>query len=199
MVPSRGVLELAALTSEQAKGRGEVSEPPAASGRPWVGQVTLARLVLMFADGIERLDEAFARTVAQSLDSRAPHVRLPFIDRLGLEDVVVTLYMDRDMRLVVTGNHPTSFGAITARWDEEHFPFVEVELTHEAHADPYTFATLDFSVRGKKATLTRSVPPLPEGQTVTIRALATVGGSIEYRVVALGQEVSAPPDALELA
>lgn len=183
MASSRPTPELAAVIE------------PGATSR----QVTLARLVLMFADGRERLDEDFARTVAQSLDSRAAHVRLPFIDRLGLEDVVVTLYMDRDMRLVVTGNHPTSFGAITARWDEEHFPFVEVELTREAHADPYTFATLDFSVRGKKATLIRSVPPLPEGQTVTIRALATVGGSIEYRVVALGQEVSAPPEALQLA
>lgn len=167
---------------------------PGASSR----SVTLARLILMFADGLERLDEQFARTVARALDARAPHVRLPFIDRLGLEDVVVTLYMDRDMRLVVTGNHPTSYGAISARWDEEHFPFVEVELSREAVADPYTFATLDFSVRGKKAMLLNGVPPLPEGQTVTLRALATVGGSIEYRVVALGQEVSASPDDLAL-
>lgn len=196
MASSRPVPELAALIGGQAEGRGDPSETaePGATSR----QVTLARLVLMFADGLERLDESFARAVAQSLDSRAAYVRLPFVDRLGLEDVVVTLYMDRDMRLVVTGNHPTSYGAITARWDEEHFPFVEVELTRDPHADPYTFATLDFSVRGKKATLTRSVPPLPEGQTVTIRALATIGGSTEYRVVALGQEVSAPPDAIEL-
>jgi hypothetical protein len=160
--------------------------------------VTLARLILMFADGVERLDEHFARTVARSLESRAVHVRLPFIDRLGLEDVVVTLYMDRDMRLVVTGNHPTSYGAITARWDEEHFPFVEVELVREPVADPYTFATLDFSVRGRKATLLRSIPPLPEGQTVSIRALATIGGSTEYRVVSMGQEVSASPEDLDL-
>ena len=161
-------------------------------------KVTLARLILMFVEGEKRLDESFARTVARSLDARAGHVRLPFIDHLGLEDVVVTLYMDRDMRLVVTGNHPTSFGAITARWDEAHFPFVEVELVREPVADPYTFATLDFSVRGKKATLLRPVPPLPEGQTVTIRALATIGGAIEYRVVALGQEVSAVPEAIQL-
>jgi hypothetical protein len=161
--------------------------------------VTLARLILMFAEGVERLDEHFARTVARSLESRAAHVRLPFIDRLGLEDVVVTLYMDRDMRLVVTGNHPTSYGAISARWDEQHFPFVEVDLVRAPVADPYTFATLDFSVRGKKATLLRTIAPLPEGQSVTIRALATVGGSIEYRVVALGTEVSVTPADLELA
>lgn len=164
--------------------------------------VTLARLILMFADGLERLDEDFARTVARALDAKARHVRLPFIERLGLEDVVVTLYMDRDMRLVVTGNHPTSFGAISARWDEEHFPFVEVELLRDPLDpvdSPYTFATLDFSVRGKKATLKRTIAPLPEGQTVTIRALATIGGSIEYRVVAMGQEVSASPEDLALA
>jgi len=172
-------------------------EPGAASR-----SVTLARLILMFADGLERLDEDFARTVARALDAKARHVRLPFIERLGLEDVVVTLYMDRDMRLVVTGNHPTSFGAISARWDEEHFPFVEVELLREPLDpvdSPYTFATLDFSVRGKKATLKRTIAPLPEGQTVTIRALATIGGSTEYRVVAMGQEVSASPEDLALA
>ncbi len=172
-------------------------EPGAASR-----SVTLARLILMFADGLERLDEDFARTVARALDAKARHVRLPFIERLGLEDVVVTLYMDRDMRLVVTGNHPTSFGAISARWDEEHFPFVEVELLRDPLDlvdSPYTFATLDFSVRGKKATLKRTIAPLPEGQTVTIRALATIGGSIEYRVVAMGQEVSASPEDLALA
>lgn len=169
-------------------------EPGAASR-----SVTLARLLLMFADGLERLDEHFARTVARALDARARHVRLPFIERLGLEDVVVTLYMDRDMRLVVTGNHPTSFGAISARWDEEHFPFVEVELLRDPIESPYTFATLDFSVRGKKATLARAIAPFPEGQTVTIRALATIGGAIEYRVVAMGHEVSVSPGDLALA
>lgn len=161
--------------------------------------VTLARLILMFADGLERLDESFARTIARTLDAKAAHVRLPFIERVGLEDVVVTLYMDRDMRLVVTGNHPTSFGAVSCRWDEEHFPFVEVELLRDPVDSPYTFATLDFSVRGKKATLKRTIAPLPAGQTVTLRALATVGSSPEYRVVALGQEVSATPEDLDLA
>ncbi len=163
-----------------------------------VQALTLARLILHLGEGIERFDEKFARTVARSLDERAAHVRLPLIEQMSLEDVVVTLYMDREMRLVVTGNHAPSFGAVSVRWDEMHFPFVGVELHREPVIAPYTFATLDFSVRGKKARLKTDVPPLPEGQIVTIRALATIGGGIEYRVVALGQELSVAPEDLVL-
>lgn len=159
--------------------------------------ITLARLILHLGEGVDRFDEGFARTVAKTLQGAAAHIRLPFVERIGLEDVVATLYMDRDLRLVVTGNHAPSFGAISARWDEQYFPFVEVELSREPHDQPYVFATLDFSVRGKKARLLRPVGPFAEGQAVTLRALATVAESIEYRIVALGQELSCPPDALD--
>lgn len=160
--------------------------------------ITLARLILHLGDGVDRFDEAFARTVAKTLDEQARHLRFPFIERVGLEDVVATLYMDKDLRLVVTGNHASSFGAVSVRWDEQHFPFVEVELAREPIDLPYTFATLDFSVRGKKGTLLADVSPFSEGQKVTIRALATIGGNVEYRVVAMGQEVSVAPDELLL-
>lgn len=103
--------------------------------------LTLARLILHLGEGVDRFDEAFARTVARKLQAAASHIQLPFIERTGLEDVVATLYMDRDMRLVVTGNHAPSFGAISARWDEQYFPFVEVELVREPVPQPYTFAT----------------------------------------------------------
>lgn len=160
--------------------------------------ITLARLILHLGEGIDRFDEAFARTVARTLQGAARHIRLPFVERTGLEDVVATLYMDRELRLVVTGNHAPSFGAISARWDEQYFPFVEVELSRDEVPAPYTFATLDFSVRGKKAVLKAAAPPLPAGQTVTVRALATIGEGIEYRVVGMGQEVSVAPADLEL-
>jgi len=159
---------------------------------------TLARLILHLGEGVDRFDEGFARTVARTLQGAAAHVRLPFVERTGLEDVVATLYMDRELRLVVTGNHAPSYGAISARWDEQYFPFVEVELSREPDAAPYTFATLDFSVRGKKAVLRAAAPPLPAGQTVTLRALATIGDGIEYRVVGMGQEVSVAPEDLDL-
>ena len=161
-------------------------------------RITLARLILHLGEGVDRFDEHFARTVARSLHGAASHIRLPFVEGLGMEDVVATLYMDRDMRLVVTGNHVATYGALSARWDEQYFPFVEVELSREPVAAPYTFATLDFSVRGKKAVLKAAAPPLPAGQTVTLRALATIGDDIEYRVVAMGQEVSVAPADLEL-
>ena len=160
--------------------------------------ITLARLILYLGEGIDRFDEHFARTVARTLARQAAHIRLPFIERTGLEDVVATLYMDRELRLVVTGNHAPSYGAISARWEEQHFPFVEVELSREPSPAPYTFATLDFSVRGKKGVLKAAVPPIPAGQTVTLRALATIGETVEYRVTALGQDVSVRPEDLSL-
>ncbi len=175
-----------------------VSAVPVPAGESGSGTITLARLILHLGEGVDRFDEGFARTVARALQGAARHIRLPFVERTGLEDVICTLYMDKEIRLVVTGNHAPSFGAISARWDEQYFPFVEVELHREPIAAPYTFATLDFSVRGKKGTLARAAPPLPAGQTVTVRALATIGERIEYRVVALGQEVSVPPEDLQL-
>ena len=162
------------------------------------GTMTFAGLILHLGAGIDRFDEPFARTVARALAEASSHIRLPYIENLGLDDVVATLYMDRDLRLVVTGNHGPSYGAISARWDEQHFPFVLVDLCREPVANPYTFATLDFSVRGKKAVLKSAAAPLPAGQSVTLRALATIGARVEYRVVALGQELSVAPEELVL-
>lgn len=161
-------------------------------------ELSLAQLVQQLGSGVDRFDEAFARTVARTLTERAAHVELPTIEGMALEDVVATLYMDKDLRLVVTGNHVATGGACSVRWDERFFPLVPVALLRAPRPAPYTFATLDFSVRGKKARLTASAGPLPEGQTVTLRALATIGDDVEYRVVGLGTEVSVAPEDLEL-
>lgn len=174
------------------EGRGPGSEA-ASSSRLW-----LAELVQLLGDGVDRFDESFARTVARTLSARAPHVQLPTIEAMGLEDVVATLYMDRELRLVVTGNHVETGGACSVRWDEKHFHLVPVELLRAPRATPYEFATLDFSVRGRKGVLKTRVGIIPEGQTVTVRALATLGERIEYRVVGMGTEVSVEPDEIEL-
>jgi len=158
----------------------------------------LSGLIQRLGEGVDRFDEAFAREVARALHGRAPHVRVPAVDRLGLEDVVATLSMDRAMRLVVTGYLPDVRAQVTLRWDEADFPALPVELFADPVEAPYTFATLDFSVRGDKARLIAPAPPLPAGQTVTLRALATIGDTTEYRVTALGMQLSVPPDALEL-
>jgi len=158
----------------------------------------LAELVQLLGQGVARFDEAFARTVARTLTARAAHVQLPTIEAMGLEDVIATLYMDKELRLVVTGNHVETGGACSVRWDERHFHLVPVELLRAPRAAPYTFATLDFSVRGKRGTLKARAGILPEGQSVTVRALATIGDELEYRVVAMGTEVSVPAEALEL-
>ena len=159
----------------------------------------LSELIQRLGEGVDRFDERFAREVARTLHARANHVRVPTVDRLGLEDVVATLSMDRAMRLVVTGHLPDVRAQVTLRWDEGDFPSLPVELFVDPVLAPYTFATLDFSVRGKRATLLVPAPPLPAGQTVTLRALATIGDRTEYRVTGLGVDLSVPPGDLALA
>ncbi|MFO0747035.1 MAG: hypothetical protein U1F43_15435 [Myxococcota bacterium] len=161
-------------------------------------ELSLAQLVQQLGAGVDRFDEAFARTVARTLGERAAHVELPTLEAMQLEDVVATLYMDKDLRLVATGNHVATGGACSVRWDESSFPLVPVALVRTPRAAPYTFATLDFSVRGKKARLKVRAGVLPDGQGVIIRALATIGDQIEYRVVGMGTEVSVAPEDLEL-
>ena len=148
--------------------------------------------------GTERLDAAFARRLAAALHGRAAHVGLPEIEALGFEDVVVTFYMDREMRLVVTGSVGESGGEGTVRWREADFGRVPVEVHTEPRPKPYTFATLDFSVRGHRAVLEAAVPPLPAGVEVTVRCLSTLGDEVTYRVAAHGQEVSAAPEDLKM-
>ena len=160
--------------------------------------VHLAALIERLGEGVGRFDEQFARTVARTLHERAAYLAFPVIDPMGVEDVVATIYMDRDLRLVVTGNHTATRGAFSMRWDERHFDQVEVRVSRAARADPYTFATLDFSVRGKLARLLVAHPPVPAEQTVTLRTLATIGGLVEYRVTALGTDFSVAPEALAL-
>ncbi len=160
--------------------------------------IHLAALIERLGDGVGRFDEQFARTVALTLHERAPHLAFPVIDPMGVQEVVATLYMDRALRLVVTGNHTATRGAFQMRWDERDFDQVEVRVTRAARVDPYVFATLDFSVRGKLARLLVAHPPVPAEQTVTIRALATIGGVVEYRVTALDTDFSVAPEALAL-
>lgn len=159
---------------------------------------SLAELIERLGAGRERLDQEFTRDLARELHAHADRLELPIIEGLGLTDVLVSFSMDREMRLVVTGYLPAHPGAVTVRWDEREFPEVPVALLATPRDEPYLFATLDFSVRGRGARLRSASGAWPAGTRVTVRALATVGERTEYRVEAGGHNASLRPDEVEL-
>lgn len=159
---------------------------------------SLAALIERLGAGRERFDQDFARDLARELHAHADRLELPIIEGLGLTDVLVSFSMDREMRLVVTGYLPAHPGSVTVRWDEREFPDVPVALLATPRDEPYLFATLDFSVRGRAARLKTANGPWPAGTLVSVRALATVGDRTEYRVEAGGRNASLGPDEIEI-
>jgi hypothetical protein len=168
----------------------------------WRYQVTqqgsLAALIERLGAGRERLDRDFARDLARELHAHADRLELPIIEGLGLVDVLVSFSMDKEMKLVVTGYLPAHPGSVTVRWDEREFPDVPVALLEEPREEPYLFATLDFSVRGRGGRLKTASGAWATGTRVSLRALATVGDRTEYRVEASGHSASLSPDDIEL-
>ncbi len=158
--------------------------------------VTLAQFIERLAGPRRALDRDFARELAAGLDAEAAHVELPAIEALGLRDVLVTFSMDEALRLVITGTHPDGHGEVTLRYRDRDLNVVDVELREQERATPYSFCTLDYSVRGARCELLQAAPPLPAGQEVTARALATLGARAELRVRGLGVDVSVPPEGV---
>lgn len=159
---------------------------------------TLAGLIERLAGDVDRLDEAFARALAAALHRRAAHLSLPEVDALGFEDVMVTFTMDGHLSLMVTGTLSASGGEGSVRWHERDFPRVAVSVSSEPRDDAYTFATLDFSMRGRRGRVVTATGDLSIGSDVTVRCLATVGEVATYRVVTEGRESSAPVSAIRL-
>jgi hypothetical protein len=106
--------------------------------------------------------------------------------------------MDRVMRLVVTGNHPETGAEVTLRWRDRDFDAVQLVVSREAVAQPYTFATLDFSVRGRQAVLLRALGGGEVGDGVTVRCLATLGEATHWRALIGTTEVAVDFDDLRL-
>jgi len=157
---------------------------------------SLAALIDRLAGAHEVRDERFARGLATALHAEADHISLPEVDAMGLSDVIVTLYMDKEMRLVITGGLGESGGEAALRWREDDFSKIAMTLHTEKRADPYLFATLDFSLRGRRAELTADIAPGRAGDEVIIRCLATLGDDLHYRVRWGDRELSVIPSAL---
>lgn len=165
------------------------------------GRTTLAAIVEALAAGGER-DRAFVRRLGAWMDAVGPRVSLPFVERLGLTDVVVTLQMKRSVQLVVTGWLGDPPADATLRVDERDFPFVAVELLAEPRPDGYAFCTLDFGPRGRPARLTAAADGVAEapGTTGVCQVLSTHGDRLFVRVeLPGGRVVLWPAEAVDLS
>ncbi len=158
---------------------------------------TLVDLVAAAAGG-RRRDRDFVRRLAEVLHERAERLELPLVEAMGLSDVVATFAMEEQVRLVVTGRPPGGPGEVTVRWHEREFEQVQLRLLPAPRSEPYVFATLDYRWRGRAAVLLRPTGGLPSGLEVWVRALATVGAEVQWRVKANGVEATVPEDALAL-
>ena len=160
--------------------------------------LSFAKLVEDMARRVERRDEHFARLLAAALHTKASYITFPEVEGLDLQEVVVTLSMDKAAKLVITGYLPESHGQVMLEWQERDFERVQVLIHEAARVTPYLFATLDYGVRDRTATLIHDAPPFKAGQRVRVRALATLGLDAHYRVSAEGREASIKPEALNL-
>jgi hypothetical protein len=158
---------------------------------------SLAGLVMKLGRDEAKLDEAYARRLAMLLHDKGTQIRLPLVERLGLQNVVVTVHMDSQIKVIVTGTLSDAPGEITMTWQQEDWISVPVMLLATPVSDPYLFATLDFSDRGQLRRLNKPAGPFSAGQEVTVRALATVGDKLEMRVQALGINLSVNHKDLE--
>jgi|GEM_PF-2887628 len=183
----------------------EPPETPTALATPWLDgaddeiSMSLADFIEKLGEGVDIFNEAFARRIAATLEARAAYIRMPAVERFELVDVVATLYMDKRMRMVVTGQHDETLAEVTLRWDGRDFDSVGLKMARAPHETAYTFATLDFSVRDREATLLEAVGPWALGQKVTIRCLSSIGPDVHYRCLEGGHEIAVRPDQLEVA
>ncbi len=164
------------------------------------GLVTLSALVdaLALIEGGAERDRGFVRRLASALHERGEKLELLAVEAMGLTDVVATFAMEERVRLVVTGRPLQGPGEVTVRWHEREFEEVQVRLLAAPRQRPYLFATLDYRWRGQAAELLRPADGLPAGQRVRVRALATVGAEVQWRIVAMGIEATVAEDAIRL-
>ncbi len=167
---------------------------------PPVPARTLAGLIAQLGAGEPTWDQRFARQVAGALSDHADRIALAPVEALQLDDVVVTFHLGERLQVVVTGTRADLPGELTLRWRARDLVDVGVSLAGRAgHRPPYVVCSLDFTVAGRRGELTQPVGPVPSGQTVRVRARATIGRREEWRVQALGRALSVPIDGLRLA
>jgi hypothetical protein len=132
-------------------------------------------------------DRHFVRDFSRWLHDQAPRLRLALVERLGLQDVVLTFQMRERVRLVVTGYLPDGLpGAVTIHVDERDFPRVDVVIADVDAGSPYEVCTLDYALAGRPVAV---VGGRHAGSRGTVLVAATVGDVQENRIRLASGEV----------
>ena len=139
-------------------------------------RLSLVALIERFANGLERYDRTFARTLAAELHGHRDQLSIPAVEEMDLRDVIVTFRMDEDMQLVITGNLHGGPGEITLRYAERAFSEISVSLRAAPAQGSYLFATLDHGWRGRRGRVTAT------DEIVEIRSLTTLGDQLSWHV-----------------
>ncbi len=156
---------------------------------------TLAALIATYGAGDAAWDRDFCRRLAAELHAVSDRLVFEPLERLGLVDVAITLRLERDVDVVVTGRVPDVPGELTLRWSSADLDEIIVRLAPSSLPDPALLCTLDGSWRGRSGRIVAAVhgTQLAPGQAVRARALATIGDRTEVRVEAGGRGWSVPP------
>ena len=162
------------------------------------GTQTFAALIAAFGAGDADWDRDFCRRLAVELHRVSDRLVFEPLAQLGLVDVALTLRLERDVDVVVTGTVPGVPGELTVRWSSADLADVVVRVSELPVEAPVLLCTLDGSWRGRGGRLRLDLPgtPLLAGQPVRARALATIGERVEVRVEANGRGWSAPTHAV---
>ena len=147
---------------------------------------SLAELVDWLALPAGPRDRLLVRRIVAWCQDQGGHLRLEAMELSAWQGVVLTLRVDQDVSLVVTGSRADQPGQWTWQVPSRQFPEVWLRVWPEALQEPYSFCALDYARTGQAVLL-------PTGDTGTVVVQAMIGGVEEVRVrTAQGKNASWP-------
>jgi hypothetical protein len=146
----------------------------------------------------EARDRNFVRRVSQWMHERADRLQFEVVGALGLQDVVVTFSMKKQVGLIITG-YPSGDlpGAVTLSIREGDFTRVLVHVSEAQVPNPVEVCTMDYSWSGRRAEVVSGPHTGKSGELV----VASTVGEIQNCRLRLdsGETITATAQEVELS